>query len=724
MRKLAMAWVLSGLALCPASVGASGDGGCGAHWALDAGDYDCASRIVIGPGHDARVNLLLLLNDRAGLDGRGLAYPRGAEVEPYNGRTFFSWRQLEASFYPTERPAHYQEPAEFYGSRCQSVVSGGDAFLAAVRRNRRIGARDRAALGEGREQLFRYCEATTSGYVPYSKREAHADTVAATAASVARDLPHSFASAEGREFGRYLAGAAAFYRGDWRAARASFAALRTARDAWVRETALYMLARNELGAAAAAGVDEWGHFDSEAGNKALAERAERALASYVAAYPKGRYVASAAGLVRRARWLGGASERQERGYARLLAKVDPATPAAAELIEEIEDKFLAHDNTKQTPTEPLLLAVRDLMRMRRYSDERGYYPEYDPPPLTADELARQQAAFAGHPELYAYLRASFAFHVQRDYHAVLRLLPDDARNAAYTPLQFSRQVLRGMALAELADPNEVGFWQQLLEGSKGLYQRPTVELGLALAWERRGQVANAFASGSPVEDERIRSLLLAHASGPDVLRGVARARERPQRERDLAAFVLLYKQLSRASYAAAARDFALARADASVDGWFYWDVSELTEIPVGLFARGRFSDTYACPALRATVAALARDPRDVKGRLCLGEFYRLNGFDTLRIDDGQADGELGSFAAYPGKPIPRSRLYDEIIAERGARREDRAYALYRAIRCYAPGGNSSCGGKEVPQAQRRAWFRRLKSEFAGTRWSREAKYYW
>jgi len=147
-------------------------------------------------------------------------------------------------------------------------------------------------------------------------------------------------------------------------------------------------------------------------------------------------------------------------------------------------------------------------------------------------------------------------------------------------------------------------------------------------------------------------------------------------------------------------------------------------VPAGVYVRGTFADGYACPALRETIAQLARNADHVKGRLCLGDFYRINGFDQSYLDLGVEKGALGSFAEYPGEPIPRSKLYSDIIAEPGVAPNDRAYALYRAIRCYAPVGYSSCGGEEVPEEQRRAWFQRLKGEFAQTRWGQEAEYYW
>jgi hypothetical protein len=429
--------------------------------------------------------------------------------------------------------------------------------------------------------------------------------------------------------------------------------------------------------------------------------------------------------VRRAEWLGGALGAQAAGYGRAVASVDPADPAAVALLDEIDNKFLFADGAAQAIDGPWLLAMHDLMRMRQATGPDANYDDYERhglPLLTAEELAGQQATFAGQPQLYAFLQANHAFYVAHDYRAVLRLLPDDARRPAYTPLQFSAQVLRGMALAELGDRNEAGFWQELLGGAKGLYQRPTVELGLALNWERSGQVAKAFAAGSPIGDARIRAILLEHSAGPEILRSVAADAGRPQGERDLAAYVLVYKQLSRASYAAAARDLAQVRADAPLES--YSDETQQSQTPLGLFLRGAFSDDYTCPALRETVARLAGNPRDVHGRLCLGDFYRLNGFDDSYLDFAPGKGELGSFAAYPGARIPRSTLYADVIGEPGVPREERAYALYRAIYCYAPSRNNTCGGEDVPEAQRQAWFRRLKGEFADTRWGREIEYYW
>jgi len=50
--------------------------------------------------------------------------------------------------------------------------------------------------------------------------------------------------------------------------------------------------------------------------------------------------------------------------------------------------------------------------------------------------------------------------------------------------------------------------------------------------------------------------------------------------------------------------------------------------------------------------------------------------------------------------------------------------LFRAVNCYAPSGFNACGGEDVPVAQRKAWFDRLRREFPMSPWTQKLKYYW
>jgi hypothetical protein len=65
-----------------------------------------------------------------------------------------------------------------------------------------------------------------------------------------------------------------------------------------------------------------------------------------------------------------------------------------------------------------------------------------------------------------------------------------------------------------------------------------------------------------------------------------------------------------------------------------------------------------------------------------------------------------------------------VLGNTKAEHKDQAYALFRAINCYAPSGNNSCGGKEVEPSTRKAWFKQLKTTYADTSWGKSLQFYW
>jgi hypothetical protein len=702
-------WALAGaagaaLAAWSGTAGASGDYGCAISWSLAVSSRECAGTAVIGPRNDTRVNLAFLLRDRPGA-ASGPVYPKWDWIDSDYGRVFVDWGVLQRAFWP--QPPASEPPSDqpaYAGSRCQTLVSGGAAFRAALAAGKGLSAEDRAVLGAARDLVQPACEGDKG-------------------AAAWPALPGKAAQA----WLGYLQGARAFYADDFATARARFADLARAGDPWLAETGRYMIARNELAAAQAGAFDEWGDFTGpDAVDRASAERARAALRDYLTAYRQGRYAASATGLTRRAAWLLGEAPVLTKTYAGLLA--GPAQSPA--LVDEVEAKVFFGLGRGSMADAPLLLATWDLLRMRRHDPVTDLGSEA-PATLTAQELERQAPVFAREPELYGFLQASFAFHVAQDYRRVLTLIPDDARAKRHTALGFSRQMLRGLALEKLGDRNAAGFFQQMAGGARDLYQQPAVQLALAMNWERSGGLAKVFADGSPITEPEIRTILLTRVARPELLR--RQASTAAPVERDVAAFTLLTKALSRGHYAAFGRDLALVPVNGSTtgtvgEGWVsgWMDPNREQAPPLGLFTRGQWSESYPCPALAKTAATLAANPRDVKARLCLGEFWRLNGFDDYLAASGYppADQLGGTTDLFPGKVAPRAALYAAVLADTAAGPEDTAYALYRSVQCYAPSGNNACGGADVPEARRKAWFQRLKREFPSSRWAIDLKYYW
>ena len=679
---------------------ASSDSSCYPTWKPVSLTGGCANHAALSPSNDTRANLLMLaLRPNTPVQ----PYPKFEWQDRALGHTFFTWPQLRQVYGPAPMPASDAEPAS-WGSRCASLASGTAAFHAALLADRQVSVAEREALGKARDALAKDCSGN--------------------AAPLQAEWPAGITSAGARAFLGYLQAADAFYAGDWAAARQRFAALPKAREPWVAETAAYMAIRVELNAAQEGSFDEYGSFLGAAKvDQASVTRGQAAIAAYLKRYPRGRYAASARGLERRAAWLGGNLAGLSRSYDRLLGTLPAGSGAALLLVEEIDNKLLFAKDAGAALQSPILLATYDLMRMRA-SEPR------DTPRLTAAELAAQQSRFAARPDLFAYLLAAQAFYVERDASRTLALTATRAKGTGPAPLGFSAAMLRGLALAERRDPGEAAFWQSTLDTAQAPYQRPLVELALVITFERAGKVDLVFAPRSPITDPTIREILLRKVAAPDLLRRVSRDMALDRHQRDVALFSLLGGDLAHSRFADFGRDRALIPADADTKGSpgsFPLDEA----IPVGLFASGTWGDVYPCPALAVTVAKLATTPGDATARLCLGDFWRINGFDRLSsVDDSEPasnDGgpALGSSASqFPGALIIRASLYPPIIADARTPAPERAYALFRSVMCYAPSGINDCGGADVPKPQRKAWYETLKAEYPESRWARDLRYYW
>lgn len=673
---------------------ASGDFGCTQEWKLKhKAMTGCADMAIIGPANDTRVNLsLLLLDMRSGKPGGDAPAPPLA---------LFDWLAFQKYYFPQADQTADTSYAEGEGSRCRSNDSGTEAFATALGTARQVPEAERTALITARRALQPNC----------------------TGASGDAGIADRIKSSTGKAFVRYLQGANAFYGGDYDTAAARFAALHGADQPWLRETADYMIGRVEVNRAQIDAFDEYGYPKGAAvANAAVIAGAEAALRAYLRDYPKGLYAGSARGLLRRVYWLGGRDDKLGAEYAALFAQggVGGGVDGGA-LADEIDNKLLPRLKIADT-TDPILLAVLDLGRMR---DNKGnLLTPSDEPPISLADLEAQRPRFAANPALFTYLLAAHAFFVQDKPDAVLTLIPDAARQADFSYLEFSRQMLRGAALDAVKDRNARGFWLEMLPGTKRPFQRPAIELALALHDERAGALDGLFAAGSPVRTPDIREILLTNVAGPALLRRQAKDMQAPKHERDVALFTLLYKDLTRGAYRDFLADQALVPADAPAEGNFY-DLRGGDQAPTGMFGQTKSMGDYDCPALKEVARQLAAEPRNATALLCLADFMRATGFDGYILDARQPADELGGTPSlFPGGSFSRLELYKGIIADPKAPAPDKAYALFRAINCYATSGNNSCGGTEVLIAQRKAWFTRLKKDYPASRWAQELRYYW
>lgn len=710
---------------------ASSDDSCYPSWNLKRDTLDvCNSVPFLSPGNDSRVNLQLLLADdgRASLPQRALSddeqqlgygqvpFPLsrlyddapvsdGASDAAAVAKPAAPLAELAVRLgLPADAvPADSERFANGEGSRCRSNNPATAQELLAQLLAADMPTEERQALGRSRLALLGACQWDDS--------------------QLGSLLPgDELQSPAGRDFAGYLQAIAAFYSGRFGPARQQFEALLDSKQPWVRETARYMLGRNQLNQAQQNAFDEWGYPDLRKVDQAALKVAEADFKGYLQAYPQGRYSASAKGLMRRVYWLMNDQQRLAGAYAELFTQPDSADAAIdlEPLIAEVDNKLLvtAHPADVRAPR---LLAVLDLMQMRHH--EAGEARALDLAGLQA-----QKTLFADIPGLHDYLLAAWQLYVENAPDKAAEQLPQTLPDKL-DYLAFSQQTLRGFALE--AGNDWLGaekLWLQLLPLARQPLQREQLELALAFNYERSDRLVKVYAEQSPVRTPAIRELLLRHIAGPELLRQQVKSESAPAEERDTALFTLLYKDLLHGRYANFVNDLALLPPEPSTKPLgASLGVQYGNGMPLTLFQwpGGKGTSGYDCPPLRDLAVALQQSPQTPQALNCFGEFILRNNLDGFALDSQPRSRELGgSQTLFEGTLYSRLDGYLKVIDDAQAGGDDKAYALYRAINCYAPSGYNGCGKQDIPPAQRKRWFRMLKSQYADTPWAKSLKYYW
>ncbi|UMZ12277.1 outer membrane assembly lipoprotein YfiO [Pseudomonas sp. MPFS] len=725
--------------LCTSQAQASSDDFCAPAWKLYSSRLDgCSNLPFLSPGNDSRVNLRLLMADQGSLalvpralnkDDLSLGFGPVPfptyRLRPLDPADEHDGDSTNAALSPAAAELNSRLQAlgisrdnqkaagdnfiEGEGSRCRSNSDASALAFVAQLDNPQLSPADRQALAQARIKLLGACSWEAN--------------------PLADLLPANLASAPARDLASYLQASVQFYDGHFDDATRGFTSLKDNALPWLAETATYMLARTALNQAQQSALDEWGTVNLKLVDKSALQQAGAGFDAYLKTYPQGLYAVSAKGLIRRVHWLQGDTRTLADDYGQQLTRRSDNSDDKRQddLVAEIDYKLL--DNPDADIRVPLLLAVRDLMDMRKDPSSR----------LTREALTQHKALFSEQPALYDYLQAAFILFVEQQPATALKQLPTQIP-AQLDYLAFSQQTLRGLAMQAQQDwKGATQLWLQLLPLAKQPLQREQLELALAYTYERSGQLAKVFAADSPIESAQVRAILLRHVASPELLRQQARQADSLE-ERNTAYFVLLYKSLTRGRYAAFTEDLhsvnqgldtSQGKGVLSNDnignylGYIYADGPSLQVFNWNGQGEAGESANYTCPGIAETAATLQKNPKSPSGLLCLAEFIRLNNFDQMPLDTKpEADRLGGTPDQFPGSTYSRLDSYQQVIDNPKASRDERAFALYRGIYCYASSGNNRCGGKGVEPDVRKAWFRQLKTKLGDTQWAQSLRYYW
>ena len=524
-------------------------------------------------------------------------------------------------------------------------------------------------------------------------------------------------------FRDYLQAANQFYAGNYTAARQSFTALSSNPQPWIAETASYMLMRNALNASSENANGEYGDFDVTKVDKTLAQQARDSADTYLKKWPQGKYADSTQGLLRRINWYLQDWNTLATLYEHILPQAADSDALSA-LINESDNKLLSKDLTwgdgyfLSAPDASLLTFIQTLRLMRDNQCENHAHcvDQAYLDGLKADFEKNKRA------DLWNYLRLMLAYNKQ-DYATVVKDITPAQSLPEHNILAFSEQALYGDALMGQQQWDAArDHWLHLLDLSKDVEQQQLLQAKLAATLVNSNALEKIFAPDSRITNLRYRSLVMKTKATPELLRQQA-GKGPNNEERTIALHTLLTQDLAQGHYADWLQDKSLLTAiTAAIPGEAFDDV----DVSVFKWTGTDPEKAYACASLNDTVGVLSKNPQDGHALNCLGEFFRTTqtevslakdrgGNDALDVATRQDD--------FSGKPH-RLAWYQQVINDTKAEPEDKSYALYRAVMCYAPSGYNDCGGEDVDKAVRKAWFLQLKRDYPGSVWAKSLKYYW
>lgn len=541
---------------------------------------------------------------------------------------------------------------------------------------------------------------------------------------MANYAPASHAAA----FRDYLTGAEHFYLGQFTDAEASFLDLKESEQKWVAETAAYMLFRVALNQITENATDQYGMFEPQLANREAGALALQRAEEYLTAYPDGAYVDSVRGLQRRVYWYLSDWPSLAPLYETNIA-ADAEINSLSEMIDEADQillsRIIPYRSEEQPfisgPATPLLTFTQTMKWLRKQSLESDSAPK-----VTDEMLQSYKPMFvsANLLPLWEYMYNAWLFYQQKDYAAVISALQATANLPTDNIVAFSQQILYGNALM-MQDkwPEAETYWRHLLGLKLSPYQQHYVQLLLTTTLAHENKVAAIFASDSPINNLRYRSLVLKSLANKALLQQQAASAPNDE-EKTIALHTLLFKDLMVGDYQGFIDDRLLKKHIQKLP-----DQEALSDVNLSVFDwDGSATEPgYFCASLDQTVAVLAKNKTDPHALNCLGEFLRTTyaGIDTEAEmwGNGGLD-QLAQNELYKDRAQGRLKFYQQVIADPKAEPEDRSYALYRAVMCFAPSGYNSCDQQEIPQQTRQRWFSQLKNQFKGNQWERQLKYYW
>lgn len=657
----------------------------------------CNELPALTPANDNQTNMLLLLSDL------GIAKFNIQEEKSTLWTTTYSKVPFEVSSLlvnsrnklPNARKP-LKAPDLSYNEHCNSLQNGADAFIQQVKTDSNLSSSEKDLLIHERQKINE-CENTLA---------------------LLNVNPNWSATA--RQYASYLNATISFYNANFSTATKIYSVLTNVDQAWLKETAQYMLIRSALNETYQSGVGEYGDLEHDKLNQSLLTTFFNNITQYFKLYPQGQYAASARGLLRRGFWLSGKHDLLINEYVWQInhPKSSVYNLELPNLPYELDrhvfqSKRLNIKNLK----DPFFLSIYDLMHMRKKETT-------DDVIISWSELNAQKNYFKDAPELFQYLQANHLFYVQNKAQEALKYLPQQTPSSISSYLQLSQLLLKGRIL-EASGQNQTTqqYWENLLSISKTAEQRGLAELMLYRHYAQQQNTAQFIGSSAKIKQAYLQQQYLVDAANEQSLMQVVKNNAATQDQKNVALYTLLNKSLAYQNFDLFNQAYRELPSNAAQYNTEQNTVEKYRNQPpfANFLWKGiTVTNSIKCPDLATLTQQLQVNPKNLSLNLCLGEYARSSQAYTLLNLNYLPDYSLQSFK---GTYFTRGDVYKNII-KTGTKSELTAYALYRAIQCYAPSGNNECQDKDVNKSVRKQWFDQIKRDYPETSWAKSLKYYW
>ena len=655
----------------------------------------CSNLPVLYPANDSQTNMTLLLSDL----GLATIKPMTADANlwdavygmvPFDAANLSSLTQNKM---PNQRKLLERNDTVF-DERCTSFDSGNQAFNTQVQNNKAIPNLEKQILISERKKMNQ-C----------------GDKIELIAINPNWSITT-------RQYASYLNASILFYNSNYSAATKIYTVLTTVEDTWLKETSQYMLIRTSLNSAYATGVDKYGDVYLDNINQNLLKQFLDNINAYLKAYPNGQYVASARGFMRRGFWL---SKRQDLLVNEIVWQLKNPTSKfynleMSELPAEIDRRvFDSSAFNVNNLKDPFFLAVYDLMHMRESSSE-NYRP------ISWAQLNAQKDFFQTQPELFQYLQAAHLFFVQKKAQEAQNYLPKaNAKNSSY--LQLSQIFLRGQILEKIGQPqNAEEYWRQQLAQAKDSYQRGLFETALSNHLAIKQDYSAFIGKKAQITQPNLQRNFITQIADTNSLQKLIQSEQSNIDQKQAAIYTLLSKSLVHQQFELFKQSYAFMPKNAMQYKGYNSDNEQLKNKPDFsnfIWNGANITPQLKCSNLETLVNQLAQTPKDPLLNVCLGEYFRSEqGYSLQQLSYNEK--QTSNFS---GKIFARGQIYQDLIKS-SSKSDLQAYALYRAIQCYAPSGINDCGGNEVNKTVRKQWFDQIKTDYPNTSWAKSLKYYW